>query len=326
MPFMLVVQFSGLCMHVLQKGDTLDTVLMPDARKRDHEPASHYDHDELVFHVPYLRADLANIDPKVPPSRILLDSDDWRPDHEVILRFQGEELDFGIPASGTRISLGGRILDESGNEVFSIVEISKIAKDLRPYAELLQGTPQEGSVVMRTTISGGTLRSVGGDRTWEVGAFPHDSRGEKDEGVFAGAATWVLRDLPDTLLTDGALVVTLTRFDGSGRRELRLVPRPTCVRFPGEGEDRSEHAIGLRLSNLCANNPLEWPELPINGVSGVDRDFKWYYRLLEAPGGMTPAENYAALLKGGFLPAPIATGVEPHGREDCIKSFYRVVE
>lgn len=75
--------------------------------------------------------------------------------------------------------------------------------------------------------------------------------------------------------------------------------------------------IGIKIANLCSDNPLEWNDFTTHGVDGEDVDFKWFYRMVDP----APATFESMLGDKKKLPAPIADGPEPKGREDCIGTY-----
>ena len=77
-----------------------------------------------------------------------------------------------------------------------------------------------------------------------------------------------------------------------------------------------DNIVRLKVANLCAENPLEWPELDLRTLKAKrDDDFKWMYRLLKPEVGTYQKH----LGKHGKLPVPVLTQqkVPFGGLTDC---------
>ena len=86
--------------------------------------------------------------------------------------------------------------------------------------------------------------------------------GKRYLGTFAGTAIW------RRFVFDDELVLRVRDWEGTYKDVIRLRPH---------GRDR---IVRLKIANLCAENPLEWPELYLRMFSGdADEDFKWFYFL-----------------------------------------------
>src|SRR5258708_34835285 len=100
MSFNLEVEFVGLCNYLVQQDQTAVGMVMPDARlPLDGLPVDPDDNppckDHLVYHVGYLRYNLADAGPGGRPE-VPSDGRAGTPSFEVIHRFDYDEIDFGF--------------------------------------------------------------------------------------------------------------------------------------------------------------------------------------------------------------------------------------
>lgn len=265
MAFILRVQFTGLCVHVQHPTRPEVAVLMPDARALDPTNGMHLDFEPAVPHVGFLRFDLANL--VAIGDRDAYGPRGWdapgvsNPTFEVVRRVERKALDFGLGAA-TRMSVENDLPDQRA-----------FAPILSPIDGLFD-TPATAALLFRTVLRGGRVESTDDPRgiTWQIDGRVTGAPSGTVEGTFPSLVTWT-REVDAESLT-----LTLADLDGSGETScIRLHPIPDPHRVP---------TISLKLSNLCGENPLEWPEYRTRDVV-EDRDFKWLYRLFRPtrPGG-----------------------------------------
>lgn len=307
-PVTLRVEFSGLCFYLIHDPDRNAAdpedrnkgiarkfaVLMPDARKKqDPVHADGYAGDP---HVGYVRFDLANLDlgdVGVEPG--VVEDDVGRPRNEIIHRFDGEVLDFGLGdgQAEVRYDLG-------------LPSFNKFADTLRPVDGLFDQVPP-GGLLMRTVLSDGDISATGSGKIWTL---PYQLHNEPSDdpyaNQFAGYSVW------NRPIEGSRLTVTIRKFNGAvvARIPLKAVPVRAL-----DGSVRS--MITIKVANLCSNNPLEWrDDFPMRTVDKGDIDFKWLYRLMEPRQELRT--DYATLLGKSQLPFPEQLGVQAFGDEDCI--------
>jgi hypothetical protein len=280
MTFDLRVEFSGLCLYLMHPDGDQVGIVMPDARKRTADPR-HADGTDGVFHVGYVRFDLANFDADLPPGDI-----DNGPRYEVVHRFDREALDFDFPDEQSSMSAE-----------LEFPDFKEFAPVLRPLPGLFSEDPPK-VLLMRTVLRGGHLSGLSEGESWRFSTELNPSAPAYG-GQFASFSTWTRR-------VDGdGLTIRLRRFGDATPTEIPLRPARS---------ENGDAVIALKIANLCAENPLEWPDLPFRGVVGDDVDFKWLYRLLEPPG-----TTYAKLLRGDQFPVPERRGRQPFGAfQDCM--------
>jgi hypothetical protein len=248
MAFHLEIEFSGLCLYVLDPDGTRVGVLMVDARERTHiENPSHADGEPAEPHVGYLGCDLADLGLKVPGGE-----DGGAPRYEFIHRFDREAVDFGDAFAEAPIDAG----------TLNFPAVDRFAPDLEPLPGLFGANPPE-ILLMRTLLTGGTLTSNQEQPLWRF-SKRFNPEGEEYSGRFSSFATWTRRVESDYV------TLRITSLSGETHAELTL--------RPANGGDK----VRLKMSNLCRENPLEWDDLPIRTVQDKDVDFRWLYRLLQS--------------------------------------------
>ena len=256
--FQLRVEFSGLCLFVRDRQTNTMTVVMPDARQFE-KPLKHEDGSDAVPHVGYLRFDLANLaSGAAGVETTAIDS----PAYEVVHRFDREQLTFDIAAGDAGVR---------GEPALPDFDTFAPVLEVRPG---VLATPPEDIVLMRTELRCGTLVPDLEQRHWTMPSTLHpqgNGAGALAQQQFGGMTTWTCTVPGDTL------TLRLTRFDDPN--VVTTIPlRPT----PVEGK---EGELLLKVANLCADNPLEWEELPDHRVEGEDADFRWTYKLLQLKAG-----------------------------------------
>lgn len=290
MPFTLRVEFTGLCMYVVPAAPPANpedavntshvTIFLPDCR-RGKVSSEHEDTSRGTPHVGYLRFDLANV---ASLSTLTPGPADRAPNYEGVYRFTGQHLDFGL--SNPALISAAPNMPEAGR-LSQMLQSREELRDMRA----------AGYAVMRTKLTGGTLRGTPED-SWEfINRF-------KDQPVYTG--TFADRVIWTRKVTDAdTLTLTLTNFRSGATTTLPLVP----VMIDGEA------TISLKIANLCCENPLEWKDLDDRSrvTTMEDHDFKWFYRLL-LPAGKP---NYYELRDGKPFPIPREWGAD-RGGQGCI--------
>jgi hypothetical protein len=175
-----------------------------------------------------------------------------------------------------------------------VPDLDEFLTDLDLVVGLFKADPGK-KLVMRTILKGGTLCGPEGQRKWRIPRL-RSSKTDEYKKNFASFTEWE-RDV-----TGDKLALRTTAFDGSGETMIPLGPFAA-------GE-----IVTVEIANLCAQNPLEWEDLPKRKVMGTDEDFKWVYRMLKPTTG-----SYASLLKGSPLPAPrLVRDGSRTGDDDCM--------
>jgi len=289
MSFELRVEFAGLCLYMvdpLEEGTgNKVAILMPDARKT--ADPMHKDGEDGEAHVGYIRFDLANLGVKgmTLPTPGKLDDGSGSPPNEIIHRFDGQELSFGLDLDPNPM-----------NVQIGVPDFGKFAGLLEPVPDLFTDAPK--NLLMRTIISGGTIEAHGLGKTWAFSSVLHSTPvGDRYSDQFAGFALW-------TRPVDAeGLTITISDFKGNPAVRIPLIPR----KIDGK------QVIAIKVANLCSNNPMEWGEYPLRTVVTHDLDFKWLYRLLAPVSG-----TYEQVLAGAELPFPRAIPDQAFGDEDCM--------
>jgi hypothetical protein len=283
--FELRVTFCGLCLYVDDQVRHEVTILMPDARLNKGMDRVHDDGTKGEHHVGFLRADLGSMDATIP--RPTADADD-EPHYAFVHRFDRESISFGLEDVAPDAPIVTDLL---------LPDLDKVAgSNLVPIDDLLAPTPPD-HVLFRTVLKGGKIIAKPAGKTWGFhdvlnrGADPHTAE-------FAGSATWTRTIVGDHI------DLTIAKLDGSGSYTRRLEPV----------SNNGSNAVVLKVSNLCAHNPMEWDDLEIR-TTAQDVDFKWFYKLVKPTTG-----DYQSLLKGFEFPFPTTLpGLgQPEGGEDCI--------
>jgi hypothetical protein len=248
MSFELQVDFSGLCLYVVDSAQGRVGVAMPDARGRTAGSTRHEDNTLGKRHVGYVRFDLANAGIAAPAGG------GRAPHYEGIHLFDREELVFVINGDPTPLTAN-----------LAVPECEKIAPDgaasaLAPVDNLFSG-PIPPQLLMRTVLHGGEVTGTPVE-TWR---FPSLwSPGQPAyEAEFASVVTWKRR------VESVAL-------------QIRPLGGGTAVNIP-----LTPPQVNVKVANFCETNPLEWKDLGLRAVDGDDEDFKWLYRLLKPRDGRT---------------------------------------
>jgi hypothetical protein len=334
MSFTLEVDFSGLCMYVVNPDTGKVTVLMPDCRMRTHTAdVFHADGQRAVHHVGYVRINLADLGVPLTLTPPAVTSDAaGEPRYELVHRFDRQVLHFveaaaPAPLAGSGTTAAAPVVDTEATTPdpvvhtdvtttdpmvhaaaaatpvvhtgMSIPDFGKFAPGLVPIDGLFTNDPPD-ILLMRSELDGGTLdgRSLTNDPpTWVFSQFLNPG-GEPYGGEFASYLTW-RRPCEGNTLT-----LRITDFAGAPEAEFTLGPVP-------EGG-----TLHLDVANLCSNNPLEWSDLKTRKVLGNDEDFKWLYRLLKPAAGGT----FADILLNTPLPHPARVpGLAGEtGDDDCM--------
>lgn len=288
MSFTLEVDFSGLCLYVVDPDTGQVAVLMPDCRKRTHGASPfHADEDRAKLHVGYVRINLADLGvPLTPPASTSDPAEE--PRYELVHRFDRQRLQFVGEAAPEAVTRTGMDIPDFGR--------------FAPGVELIDGLFSDSPpdiLLMRSVLNGGTLEARTLADTPPAWTFSRllNPDGEPYGGTFASFATWKREFQGNTLK------LRITDFAGNPEAEFTLGPVP-------EGG-----TLHLDVANLCEENPLEWSDLKTRKVLGDDKDFKWLYRLLKPRTGtfkdiVSPADPFP-------IPARPAVAGET-GDDDCM--------
>ena len=284
MAFTLEVQFTGLCLHVKHPTRPAVAVLMPDGRLNGPAPGQQRDDTPNVPHVGYLRVDLANV-PLADGAATLPrghregpDGTDDGPFFEVVYRLARQQLDFGLPpvAAGAP---GGQ----------DTPDVAPLGTALRLLPDLFKPKVEPDTFLLfRTVLHGGAFAvspDVNQNEKWMLDGRFNEGDTAPIVRNFPGAITWT-REVDD----QDDLDLTISNFDDTAPVRLRLQPV--------DGPD-GNRVIRLKIANLCSDNPLEWEDFQLHGVTGEDSDFKWLYWLFEPASG-----TWSDLLGEFVLPAP----------------------
>jgi len=267
--FRLQIEFSGLCLFITRKDKRRVTVLMPDARReRSVEVMRHHDGTEAVPHSGYVRFDLGDA---LPGVFSVAPNNSVGPRNEGIHRFDREELKLNL-GDAPRIKTDELEFPDFG-KINDRLQVNPRMFDDSPPAELL----------MRMDLTGGCFTAHSGGCNW---TFPDTNLASGPyQGQFANYVTWTRIVKQDTLN------VTIAPFGKAGF---------TFPLHPSENR-----LIRLKVSNLCAENPLEWPDLALRVIApnqNEDKDFKWLYRLFVVKGEKEVKDAI-----------PVAVGARPGG-------------
>lgn len=305
MPIELRVEFAGLCLYMIDPlSDGLANrvgIVMPDARKTTYP--IHVDGSKGDPHVGYARFDLASLNMGdtwlADPGDVGVKDDIDRPRNEIIHRFDGEELDFGLNNKST--SVGHKL---------AIPSFDRFADSLTKIDNLFKPNPPDG-LLMRTILNGGRISADGTGKTWGFSSVLKDKpNGDDYTSQFAGFSVWTCP------LEEPNLTVTIRKFDGRETAKIPLKAVPVRDKNGNVVKDKNDNVlerITIKIANLCAHNPMEWLDFRPRTVVDRDIDFKWLYRLLQPKNG-----RYDALLKGAELPFPREVSVQAFGDEDCM--------
>jgi hypothetical protein len=265
MPFKLIVEFSGPCLYVIDTpsadGKFADRlgVVMPDCRlPPDEVKPKHLDDDPAEPHVGYLRIDLGDVDPKMFPR-----GEEQNPLYELVHRFDQQILRFvEVPLEDNEAGGEGQTEDEEVDERINVSGLAVPSFDLAAPELVLEDNlfKEDASILMRTVLEGGAV-TPGTLTEWKF-VYGLNPNSKKYEGKFASSLKWTRE------FNGSGLIVEITSLKG--------VPE---VKIPLIVEDGRE--VHMRVANLCAFNPLEWPELETPETPNVDADFKWLYHLFQ---------------------------------------------
>lgn len=287
MSFELEVEFSGLCMYLVDPENKRVAVLMPDCRKGV-DPV-HADGEKGVHHVGYLRFDLANLSgvAGVPEGTV-----QKGPRYEVVHRFDFQQLEFpDLPDGPVKVPEKG----------LGFPEFAEFTQDLELKPGMFSNAPPE-VLLMRTILKGGDV-DAGRHKNWRLPPVLRPGSDYRDH--FASKATWVCPVPGD------AVTIRIAGFGGADPVEFVLKPV--------EGEE----VVHLKIANLCAVNPLEWQELELEELKAAadgkdeetrDRDFKWLYRLLDSTSAPLPVR----LGEKPDLPVPVLEPDQGAGVQGCM--------
>jgi hypothetical protein len=247
MSFKLSIEFCGLCLFVQDPEGRGVGVLMPDARARPGAPPMrHADGSAAVPHVGYLRFNLANLAGMNPFPTNSIDD----PPFEGVHRFNREVLDLGLGPHPQPV-----VVDE-----LAWPDFARIDQNLHLLPGLFRDPIPSQQLLMRMILSDGTFTAHVPGSNWK---FPTTANGKPAyQGQFASVITWS-REMPGN-----SLPIQIRPFGNGHGTQLQLSPVDGIVQ--------------LKIANLCAENPLEWPELKLRIIQGEDdHDFKWLYRLFD---------------------------------------------
>ncbi|MDB4916616.1 MAG: hypothetical protein JWM95_4260 [Gemmatimonadetes bacterium] len=283
MEFTLEIEFSGLCLYVLSKDGTKLGVAMPDCRRTGINVDHHLDGHTAVPHVGYMRYNLADVGVAVPPG----DADN--PEFEVVHRFGQEDIDFGM-ASADAVTVTS----------FVVPDLSVFAPGVTVRPGIFTA-PTPPKVLMRTVLSGGTIKAGERDQSWRLSTLFGKAGDKPHTGKFNGTVLW--SKTVQMAAPVGTFDVKLKPFD--------TTTAGSTITF----QATNESTVRIKVANLCSDNPLEWDELFIRSFAGTfDEDFKWLYHLLEYPGTTFEKETKD---RGLPLPAPELTGDIMGKIDDC---------
>jgi hypothetical protein len=256
MPFELRVEFSGLCLFVVSGDGRRVGVVMPDARKRPNVTTMRHSDDTVaVPHVGYLRFDLGDFVEAIPTAV----PGGAGPRYEIVHRFDRETLDLGLGVERAAIGV---------NELL-FPDFRAIDKRFTLLPGLFSDAPPD-QLLMRTVLTGGSFTSHSGGSNWSFPTIATEA-GSPYQGQFANFAVWT------RTIDHDSLTISITPFKHARSTSFQLRPK--------------DGVLQLKIANLCAHNPLEWPELKLRTIAGdEDLDFKWLYRLMSnaevAPSGL----------------------------------------
>jgi hypothetical protein len=257
MSFELRIEFSGLCLFVVSHDKRRVGVVMPDARRKANVTTMRHSDDTFaVPHVGYVRFDLGDFNTSVPTGVV----SGAGPRYEVVHRFDREMLDLGLGTEQAAVGV---------NELL-FPDFRAIDHRFTLLPGLFGPNPPE-QLLMRTVLTGGSFTSHSGGSNW---TFPtiETAAGSPYQGQFANFAFWTR-----TMNAD-SMTMSITPFKNGRSTSFQLRPK--------------DGVIQLKIANLCADNPLEWPELKLRTIMGdEDVDFKWLYRLMSNMEAAPPGLN-----------------------------------
>jgi hypothetical protein len=274
--FELRVRFTGLCLYRFDGKDPAIDVLMPDARVADAAKMVHADGTRAEAHVGFLSIEREFLRGTVPGAR-----------GDVVRRLTRESVRFALPAS-----------TEGVKDELILPNFSQFAPDLVLDPSLLTAAPAP-TLLARVGLSGGTLSGEDRDEEKQISRVI-GAGGSISKGKFQHVVTWS-RTVPGT-----AVALELTTLDGQLTETIELqAARNSTGDFVAE----------VRVANLCAHNPLEWPGYALLAVTPDDMDFKWLHRLYLPRDGAPPVK-YDSANQVPFVTTPRASGLEGI-RQNC---------
>jgi hypothetical protein len=287
----LSVEFAGICLYVIDRRDakmTVVRILMPTCVPNDQVSAKHEDGDTGARHVPYLLMDLANLDQRVPPGTVA-----DGPQFEVVRRLRGEEILFELNEPHGSVTLDPDPLPLPDLSIYKRIALKPgLIDDNKPPAELNVRAILRGGTLTATTFVGSGKRNVPDRkrRDWD-----------KFEADWAGSIKWT-RKIPA-----GSLNIGIRSWETGQNTPLTLAP---VKRNGGE-------VIELKIADLCETNPLEWREFEPR-FRKDDVDFKWLFRLFDAPDSKDDGSLLRAIGRDKFpYPHLRPRGARPAGYTGC---------
>lgn len=250
--FRLEVQFSGVCLYVLDSPDaTKQTaervgVVIYDCRARDGVSLTHLDNSEAEPHVGYVRVDLGDWVAGFPPG----DGGGAYsgPRYELVHRFSGESIRFQFSDGND-----GRV----GITRLKQPDFDRFAPSLNLRTDLF--TPGTQDIVMSAVLTGGEFISNDGNH-WKFLEDLNPGQPQYKDS-FANSVTW------RRVSTSQENRLTITIGDLTDALHLDDIPEGATIR--------------VKVANHCQFNPLEWNELKFREGVTIDDDFKWLYRLFQ---------------------------------------------
>jgi len=291
MPFELKVNFTGLCLYVVDSANKQVGVLMPDCRLLEEaDPREHLDGTFAEPHVGYIRMNLADFMPGIPAAGNVT-SYRQGPEYEVVHRFDRQLLSF----------VGDFVPEPLTTPLFDVPDFSAFAPGkLHLIDKLFTDYPPE-ALLMRTVVDGGTLTATKTNEEWMI-PRRFDRTIPPHLRHFASVVKWRRQVKGDHVK------VRISDFKGNLQAEFPLKPPDGIA------------PVSLKIANLCATNPLEWSEMDPRKVRGPDLDFKWLYHLLD-PDKSTKYPDplrYRSVLTDEELPVPYPIGQLSSGSDDCM--------
>ncbi|HEY9226784.1 MAG TPA: hypothetical protein VIP11_09070 [Gemmatimonadaceae bacterium] len=261
--FILELEFAGLALFVRRTGNAGIRVLFPDARGVPGVTRRHRDKkasETAVPHAAYIRFNMHDLPAFAADSNRVVTDD--TPSYEIVHRLQDETISFSVPGVGPLET--GSAVTQTG---LDIPDFSKFASELKVRPQLATGVSNDG-IVGRLDLSGGEIESFNvSPELWRLANVHNGKHAAVPDSEYGGTIVW-----SSPQLNGDRVVVTLTPFAGGKPTQIELVANQTPGPTP---------RIRIKIANLCANNPLEWDELPPRLVAQDDLDFKWLYQMLE---------------------------------------------
>jgi hypothetical protein len=217
----------------------------------------------LVHHVGYLRFDLADVIPEIGASQEAADAEDSDPpypavytrkppSYEVVHRFDFEELELlHQPKVGDKTDMTA--------ENILAANVHEVDPYARMRRNLFSNTPPE-KLLMRMILRGGVFEKATAKGFWYFDGTLRDGN-TPYSAQLSGTAVW------NGTIDEDHIAIRIRSWKRKHETIIRL--------RPSKGGK-----VRLKIANLCAQNPMEWPELyPRVFDSPSDDDFKWFYFL-----------------------------------------------